>query len=247
MQEPARVELPLQMIEQAHQLAVVRPARGAMGKIVVRRVVAGEKPFVAQDQHGLGEIERGEGRIHRDRDDGFGNGDVLVVQARFLAPEEDSAAFPGRDVPARGFHGGARRQHRLQHVTGTGRGGVDVVEPGHGVRRPPVDARAVDDDVGAGSRRPGLLVGPGIPGPHQTHVRQSEIQHGAGGGTDVLAHLGLDEHDGGTAEDGFPGPVGSRHDGYGGCWKDAGAAGVSPPPASPSSRRADPPARCPAP
>ena len=60
------------------------------------------EPFVADDHHRLRQIERGEGRIDRQRDDAVGERDLVVFQPVALAAEHE------RDVLA----GGDPRRHR---------------------------------------------------------------------------------------------------------------------------------------
>ena len=51
------------------------------------------EPLVGDDQHRLGEIERGEGRIDRKGDDAVGERDLVVLEAVALAPEQHRRPF----------------------------------------------------------------------------------------------------------------------------------------------------------
>ena len=59
------------------------------------------EPFVGDDHHRLGEIERGEGRIDRQGDDPVGERDLVVFQPDALAAEQDADGLARRD-PRRG-------------------------------------------------------------------------------------------------------------------------------------------------
>ena len=58
------------------------------------------------------------------------------------------------------------------------------------VQHPPRRARGHGD---------GARVGPAVAGIDQAHVAEAEIQHRAGGGADILAHLRADKDEGGLA------------------------------------------------
>ena len=81
------------------------------------------EPFIADQQHRLRQVERGEAGIDRKGDDAVGERDLLVLQAVALAAEQDAdraaAGDVGHDLARRGFG----RDHRLGLVMGPGGGG----------------------------------------------------------------------------------------------------------------------------
>ena len=72
------------------------------------------EPFVADDHHRLRQIERGEGRIDRQREDAVGARHLVVLQPVALAPEHDGDILAGRH-PRRHF---GRRLRRPDHGLG---------------------------------------------------------------------------------------------------------------------------------
>ena len=74
-------------------------------------------------------------------------------------------------------------------------GGVDQGEVGHGLGHGGVDAGPPQHRIGARGRAQRLDVGPAVAGLDQAQVGEPAVEHGAGGGADVLAELGADEND----------------------------------------------------
>ena len=72
------------------------------------------EPFVADDHHRLRQIERGKGRIDRQREDAVGARHLVVFQPVALAPEHDGDVLAGRH--ARRHLG--RRLRRADHGFG---------------------------------------------------------------------------------------------------------------------------------
>ena len=56
------------------------------------------EPFVGDDHHGLRQIERGEGRIDRQRDDAVGERHLVVLEPVALAAEHEGDGFAGGDA-----------------------------------------------------------------------------------------------------------------------------------------------------
>ncbi|GHC62897.1 hypothetical protein GCM10007315_28880 [Gemmobacter tilapiae] len=58
----------------------------------------------------------------------------------------------------------------------------------------------IKDAASARGQGIGAGVGPAIAGGDDAHAVEAEVEHGAGGGTDVLAHLGADKDEMGLVE-----------------------------------------------
>ncbi len=89
-EEAVLLKLALEMVEEGHDHLARRgnrPVRRAEAGPVAMR---GAKPFIPAKKHGLGEIERGVGRIDRKRDDRVRDRDLVAVHARALGPEKDA-------------------------------------------------------------------------------------------------------------------------------------------------------------
>ncbi len=86
------------MLEQPHEVLLRRRDRPGVGhrQDALFRREAGEPPLVAEEQHRLGEVERGEGRVDRKVQDLVGERQVLVVEPGPLAAEEDAGPAPRR-------------------------------------------------------------------------------------------------------------------------------------------------------
>ena len=84
--------------EEGEQL-LARRGRGFLRHRERQRAAGRElAPFVADDQHRLRQVERGEGRIDRQRDDAVGKRDLVVLEPVALAPEHHADALAGRDL-----------------------------------------------------------------------------------------------------------------------------------------------------
>ena len=177
---------------------MLRRGLGALGHCERQRAPGRKlEPFIADQQHRLRQIERGEAGIDREGDDAVGERDLLVLQAIALAAEQyaDLAAIaaPARDLARGGFRGdhglglimrprGGRKQQRA-----VGDRLLDGIE----------QLDLVQDVVGAGGRAPGLNVRPAVARIDDSQARQPEIAHRARRHADVLAELRLDQnHDG---------------------------------------------------
>ena len=78
------------------------------------------EPFIGDDHHGLRQIERGEGRIDRQRDDAVGERDLVVFEPVALAAEQDARRF--RPTATRGaISAAASRRARSPAWPGRGR------------------------------------------------------------------------------------------------------------------------------
>ena len=151
------------------------------------------EPFVGDDHHRLRQIERGKGRIDRQRDDAVGERDLVVFQPIALAAEQNGDGLAG---------GNARRHQRrrlrrpddgLGLVVRPRRGGEDEAAIGDGGFERVVELGAVEDAAGAGRHHARFVIGPALPRLDQAQPRQAEIRHGAGGGADIFAKLRLDQ------------------------------------------------------
>ncbi len=180
---------------------VLRGTLGALGH-GVRQLARGRvlEPFIADQQHGLGEVERGEARIDREGDDAVGEPDLLVGQAPALPAEQDTGFAPGRDVPGDLAGCGLRPDHRLGLVVGTRGGGEQEVEVGDRLLHRIEQFDLFQNVVGAGGGALGGDVGPAIPGVDDAQGTQGKIAHGARGHADVFPELRLDQDHDGTVE-----------------------------------------------
>ena len=70
------------MLEEADELLLRPPARMAERKLLGRRVVAELEPLIADQQHRLREVERGESRVERHGQHRIGERDMVVDEAR---------------------------------------------------------------------------------------------------------------------------------------------------------------------
>jgi len=161
-----------------------------------KRAPAGElEPFISDDRDGLGEIERGEGRIDRKSDDPVRERHLLILEAVALAPEQH------RDVLATGETGreqsGCRigGDHRLGLVVGARRGRDDERAVGYRRIERFVELRVFQDAIGAGGGAPSLHVGPAVARLDQAQPAEAKISHHARGCTNIFAQLRLDQHD----------------------------------------------------
>ena len=127
VKKPLAIELALDMLEEAEQLLPGGRRRAAGPQARLQRLLVGGHaaqraaagllhPFVADQQDGLRQVERGEGGVDRGHHDGVGIGHLLGFQAVALGPEQDAAALALRDAPAHLRHGLLGREHGLGEV-----------------------------------------------------------------------------------------------------------------------------------
>ena len=150
-------------------------------------------PLVADDQHRLRQVERGEGRIDRQRDDTVGERDFVVLEPVALAPEHHADALAGRDLRRHQLRRLLRRHHRLGLVVRPRRGGEHEGQVGDRGLDGVEQFGLVEDPVGAGGGHPGARIGPAVARLDQTQPRQAEIRHGPRRRADVVAELRLDQ------------------------------------------------------
>ena len=113
------------------------------------------EPFIGDDQHRLREIERGEGRIDRQRDDAVGQRDLVVLEPVALAPEHHADRLAGRDLRRHQRGRRLRRYHRLGLVVRPRRGGEHEGAVGDRGLERVEQLGLVEHAVGAGGRDPG--------------------------------------------------------------------------------------------
>ena len=75
------------------------PRAGGGGSSDFLQRTARKAPLVGHDEDRLRQVERGEGRVERDADDGVGQHQLLVLEAGLLRPEEETEARAS-DCPA---------------------------------------------------------------------------------------------------------------------------------------------------
>ena len=178
-----------------------------------RRV--GLEPLVADQQHRLGEVDRGIGRVGRHDHQRLGARRVVVVEPALLAPEQERRALARAMEIAQPSGRRARGEHRLHHVAhprGRGEHVADISDRLFGGGERPC---VVEHGFGSGRGGDRLPVGPVAARGDEAHVGQSEIEHRARGRADILAELRFDQHHCGRlavgGRDRTPAAVGSRH------------------------------------
>ena len=120
------------------------------------------EPLIADQQHRLRQVERGEARVDRKGDDPVGERDLLVLESVALTAEQDAGpATAGgmRDDLARRFH---RRDHRLGLVVGAGGGRKQQRQIGDRLLDGVEQFGALQNLVGAGRRALRRDVGPAV-------------------------------------------------------------------------------------
>ena len=162
--EAGLVEFAFEMVEEAFEFLLgggprVRRAqsrrldRRQLGRAEPDRGRLPLVPFIADQQHRLRDVERGEGRIDRRADDAVGEHHLVIVEAPALATEQDAEALalanPRPHVGPRQL----RRDHRLDHAARPRRRGVDEMEIGDGRAQRVEHLGAGDQRIGARRRR----------------------------------------------------------------------------------------------
>ncbi len=190
-----------QVVEEGYNHLARRGGR-ALDQIERRRRRPGRlHPFVGDEQHRLGQVERGVGGVDGEGDDGVGQRHLVVVEPRALRPEQDRVrlAGAGGGLP----HGTVRRLHPLvlpalarrrgPHELAVGHRRLQGVEHGCGVEQ-------VQRTGGGGLGRLTVRADPRPTAPrcHETEVRQAEVGHGARAHADVHGELRAHEDDRGT-------------------------------------------------
>ena len=206
-QEPRRIQLLLQVLEQTLQFRLV----GGPGFLRHCQSTAaaifpvsepGQQPFIADTENRLRQVERVESRVHRRHHHGVAKHQVVVLEALGLAPEQ----HPGPDILLAPRSGAGHevadfgpclpgREDALGHIAGPGRGGEDAFQVGDGVGGSVENPRPFHHLIGAGGGGRGFVAGPAVAGLDQAKLRQPAIAHGAGDHADVLAQLRFHQDD----------------------------------------------------
>ena len=150
-QEFDLVEFADQIVEEGLHLVL----RGRLGALRhrERQLAAGRElePFVADQQHRLRQVERGEAGIDRKSDDAVGERDLLVLQPVALAAEQDADLAAGRDMG----HDLAAPPPPARPPAWPGRGRARWWRTAASNRRPPPRRyRTARPAPGSGRRRP---------------------------------------------------------------------------------------------
>ncbi len=189
------IELGDQRVEERLLLRLARAHRALGRGIRQRASLRALEPLVAHQQHGLREIERGEFRIDRKRDDAVGKRDLVVGQPPALAAEQDRGSSFACDLARHLLRRRLRRQHRLCLVVRARRGREHQRAVGDRRLHRVEQSCAIDDGVGAGGRARRVDVRPAVARIDDAEFLQAEVAHRARGHADVLAELRLDQHD----------------------------------------------------
>ena len=209
--EAAFVEFAHEVVIEIFQLGLGRALGRFASFPLGHRRLGGLEPFVGNDDDGLGQIQRRITGIDRNRQDRVGAGHVVVVEARALGSEDDAAGLAGGESSTHVHRRLASRHRWLQHAPGARRGREEAMQIGDRGGRCLENADFVEHFGGPGGGADRLGVGPTVARPHQPEIGQAEVEHGAGGGPDVLTQLRVDEHHGGYAANTGTGMVAPGH------------------------------------
>ena len=182
------------MLEESQHLLLGRRSRIEIIEPFRRRRIARLEPLIADQQHRLGEVQRGKGRVHRHHQRRIRQHHIVIRQPRPLRPEEHACLAAAADHLAQLLCRRLRRQDRLHHVAVARRRRNDIIEIGHCLLAAGMHHHIVDHRVGA--RRDGArpLVRPAIARIDQAHLGKPEIEHGAGSRAYIFTHLRLDQN-----------------------------------------------------
>ncbi len=188
-QEARFVERALEMREQVHQFLLCRWPRRMIRHALCRRVLAGGRPFVSDQQHRLGDVQRGELRVERNREHRVGVDHVVVSRPVRSGPNMIPTLSP---CPTQSrISAAARRAVRraLAELAIASGGSPPRARDRQPPRRP---CRTLSPDRAPRRRRRArwaLGLGQPIAWLDQAQARQAAIQHGARRHTDILAQL----------------------------------------------------------
>ena len=153
-------------------------------------------PFIGHQKHTLREVERGEFRVHRNRDDGIGLRDILILKPGPLWAEKHRNPLARRDLfrgqPHRRF-GAVDRLGQVAAARGGGKGEIAIAER---ARQIVAMLRLIQQPPRARGHGHGRLTRPAVTRSDDPHVIKAKVPHRARRGADVLAHLWADKHDG---------------------------------------------------
>ena len=173
-----------------------RCRRRFLGRDEWQRAGAAElEPFITHDHHRLRQIERGEGRVDRQRHDRVGESDLVIFKAVALTAEQQRNLFAPGNAWTRELRGLVSGDHRLGLVVRPGGCRDHEMAIGDGFGEGFVNACGLQHPVGAGRHHCRLPARPAAARIDQTQLRQTEIRHRAGGRPDILAELRLHQND----------------------------------------------------
>ena len=183
------------MLEEIQQFVLGRrPAETGM-KGLRRRLGGGGEPFVADDHHRLGQVQRRKAGVERHRQHRVGQGQIVVQQPGALRPEQDAAGLVGGDIAAHLARRLARRHLAPDHAAVARGRGIDMDEIGDRRRDRRVEPRLVEHRVGAARRGDRPRRRPAVARPHQPQIVERAVHHRPRRGADILAELRLDQDD----------------------------------------------------
>jgi hypothetical protein len=152
-------------------------------------------PPAIRHADGLGEVERGESRIHRQREYDVGERDFIVLKPIAFTPEQDGDVLSGGDPRRHEACGLSRSDDWFGLIVGARGGSNSETAIADCFGNACVERRAIEQVAGAGRHHPRLVIGPALSRPDETKLRKAEISHGPRCGADILAKLGFDQHD----------------------------------------------------
>ena len=174
--------------------------------------VGGAEPFIAGEQHGLREIERGIGRVDGEGQDRVGEADFVIGQSRPLRSEQNPLVLAGFDAGQRLGHRFHRGGDAFALAALARRGRPQKMQIGDGCRDAVIKPGLAEQMLGAGGGGIGGLA----PGPAQrpafarideAQVGEAEIAHRPRAHADIHGELRPHENDRRAAGNGGPRPV----------------------------------------
>ena len=164
-------------------------------QVARRRCLGGHPPFIGQDHHGLGKVERimlGVQRIAHQR---IGARQILGFQPGAFRAEKHRHALAFGIDGAQILSRCPRIAYRHHHMAWSRAGGQYAVTIGERGIECIEDLRRMNDGISPGSRGQGIGLWPAIARRHDTQMEQAAIGHGAGGAADIARHLRAHQHD----------------------------------------------------
>ena len=196
-QKPRLVQRALEMVEHALELFLGRQpcGRGLTAEAFSLPDLTRHRPFVGDQQHGLGHVEGRELGVERDGERGVGVHQIFVLEPGPLGSEQEPDPFASADPRSRVGRRVPRGDDSLGQISTARRRRHHPLEIGHRGRYRIERLRVFQNHVGAGRRPVGLGVGPSVARAHDAQPGQAAIEHGARGHPDVLTELRTHQDD----------------------------------------------------
>src|SRR3954447_15533985 len=186
------LEFAVQLADEALDLAVRRDRLELLCRWL--REIASPRPFIREEDHRLGQVERTERGIDRNGHDRVRERHVLGFEPRALWSKEDGAPLFGRSNLIGHLPGTEDRHNEVPPPDGRGENLAAVRDRlGNRVE----DLGALEHDIRPARGGAGIGVGPAVARSNEAHLDEIEVQHRPSRLPDILSELGADEdHDG---------------------------------------------------